>query len=71
MPLGKMVADKAVAACTTSSFAAKPEITTIPAGNAMQKCTWVVHKVLRLANAVQAMERIRGIIDSDTKQQHG
>ncbi len=63
---GKMVADRAIAACTTTSFAEKQAITIIPAGNAMPRYIWVAHKARRPANAVRAEERTRGITDSNT-----
>ncbi len=52
------------AECIIISFAAKPEITIIPAVNVMLKYTSLVHKALQLVNVVQLEVHILGTIDN-------
>jgi hypothetical protein len=59
-----MVVARIAAECIIISFAAKLEITIIPAVNVMQKYTSLVHKAQQLVNVVQLEAHILGTIDN-------
>jgi hypothetical protein len=61
-----MVVARTAAECIIISFAAKPEITIIPAVNVMQKYTSLVHKAQQLVNVVQLEAHILGTIDNNS-----